>query len=511
MKVSRCVKPPGFGEPVDVQVHSFSDASEKGLGQVSYLRLVNASGQVHVSFLMAKARVAPIKVMSIPRLELTAAVISVNVSSMLTKELAYDSNEQFFHTDSSVVLGYVNNDARRFHTYVGNRVQRIRDLSEPNQWYHVAGNKNPADKASRGLTPKELTDDEEWLHGPDFLWDEKVTLSNPESVGKLQPGDVEVKREKTSVLISDIRSREHPPNILELDRFKNSSSLQGLKKGIACIQRVVKKLERKKEAGKKDGDTADVRISVDQLRRAEVVILRSLQFHYFGDEIRILRNMQHDEDQRDERTRIRSRNQMIKATSSLYKLDPFLDNDGLVRIGGRLHKATMPFEEKHPVVIPKNSHITTLLIQHYHSKVQRHQGRGMTHNAIRQAGYWIINGRSAVFNFIARCVKCRKLRAPTAIQKMSDLPEERVNPTTPFTYTGMDVFGPWLIKEGRKQLKRWGLIFTCLASRAVHIETLNTMETDSFINGLRRFISRRERFGNYVQIKVLILWEQETN
>ena len=116
MKVSRCVKPPGFGEPVDVQVHSFSDASEKGLGQVSYLRLVNASGQVHVSFLMAKARVAPIKVMSIPRLELTAAVISVNVSSMLTKELAYDSNEQFFHTDSSVVLGYVNNDARRFHT-----------------------------------------------------------------------------------------------------------------------------------------------------------------------------------------------------------------------------------------------------------------------------------------------------------------------------------------------------------------------------------------------------------
>ncbi len=100
--------------------------------------------------------------------------------------------------------------------------------------------------------------------------------------------------------------------------------------------------------------------------------------------------MQHDEDQRDERTRIRSRNQMIKATSSLYKLDPFLDNDGLVRIGGRLHKATMPFEEKHPVIIPKNSHITTLLIQHYHSKVQRHQGRGMTHNAIRQAGYWII-------------------------------------------------------------------------------------------------------------------------
>ena len=168
--------------------------------------------------------------------------------------------------------------------------------------------------------------------------------------------------------------------------------------------------------------------------------------------------------QHNERERTRSRNQRIKASSSLYRLDPFLDNEGILRVGGRLHKATTPFDEKHPAIIPKSSHITTLLIRQVHGEVQRHQGRGMTHNAIRQAGYCIINGRSAMFKLIAKCVNCRKLRGATGVQKMAILPEERVKPSPPFTYTGMDVFGPWMIKEGRKQLKRWGLIFTCLQS-----------------------------------------------
>ena len=109
----------------------------------------------------------------------------------------------------------------------------------------------------------------------------------------------------------------------------------------------------------------------------------------------------------------------------------------------------------------------------------------MTHNAIRQAG------RSVVSHIIAKCVICRKLRGRFQEQKMSDLPPERLTPAPPFTYTGMDVFGPFYIKEGRKELKRWGLIFTCLASCAIHLESLNAMTTDSFLNALRRFINRR--------------------
>ncbi|KAK3724592.1 hypothetical protein QZH41_006356 [Actinostola sp. cb2023] len=132
VKIPRCVKPQGFGTPVKTEIHSFSDASDNGLGQVSYLRLANAKGEVHVSFLMAKSRVAPLKTISIPRMELTAAVISVNVANMLKSELDYNDLQCVYYTDSEIVIGYINNNARRFHVYVGNRIQHIRDRTNPN-------------------------------------------------------------------------------------------------------------------------------------------------------------------------------------------------------------------------------------------------------------------------------------------------------------------------------------------------------------------------------------------
>ena len=152
VKLNRCVKPPGFGSPVQAEVHSFSDARESGIGQVSYLRTVNSKGEVHVSFLIAKSRVAPIKPISIPRMELTAAVVSVNVTKMLQSELDYENLRSVYYTDSEVVIGYISNEARRFHVYVGNRVQHIRDRSDPEQWHHVPEKDNPVDEASRSLT-----------------------------------------------------------------------------------------------------------------------------------------------------------------------------------------------------------------------------------------------------------------------------------------------------------------------------------------------------------------------
>lgn len=174
-------------------------------------------------------------------------------------------------------------------------------------------------------------------------------------------------------------------------------------------------------------------------------------------------------------------------------MDPFIDENGLVRVGGRIRQAAFPLELKHPRILPKRSHITDLIIVHFHQKVACHQGRGITHNAVRQAGYWIVNGRSTVSRAISKCVICRRFRGRPLTQKMSDLPEERVTETAPFHYSGMDFFGACFIyiKEGRKTLKQYGLLFTCLASRAVHLETLNSMEADSFISGLRRFINRR--------------------
>ena len=134
--------------------------------------------------------------------------------------------------------------------------------------------------------------------------------------------------------------------------------------------------------------------------------------------------------------------------------------------------------------------MTKLIIKHYH-ECTKHQGKGMTLNEIRSRGYWIIGGSSAVNTVIASCVTCRKLRGPVIEQRMADLPEDRLESAPPFTYCAADYFGPFVVKEKRKEIKRYGVISTCMASRAIHLEIANSLDTDSFLNAFRRFTSRR--------------------
>jgi len=486
LKFSRCLKPPGFGTPVSTEIHSFSDASDTGIGQVSYLRLTNAENEHHVSFLMGKSRVAPLKPISIPRLELTAAVMSVNVTSMLSSELNIADVSSTYHTDSEIVLGYINNDARRFHVYVSNRVQHIRDRSSPDQWHHVAGKDNPADEASRGLTAKELIENQRWFNGPDFLQQASPIGLNEQSNFELDPTDDEV-RKHAAVALSIKSNEQRFPGTLEPERFQHISSLDRLVLAIVRIQRMIESRRPNKQYNWRPKEGVP---SVNELQQARLVIVQSVQRSHFQPIIDTLSTLEGNETNFENCLNARKRNATIKPTSNLYKLDPFLDDKGTIRVGGRLKNSSSPFEVKHPTLMPKDDHVTVLLVRHYHHGEQ-HQGYGITHNAIRQAGYHIINGRSVVSSTIAKCVLCRKQRGKFQEQKMSDLPPERVEPSPPFTYSGMDVFGPFMIKEGRKELKRWGLIFTCLASRAIHLESLNSMSTESFINALRRFIARR--------------------
>ena len=161
-----------------------------------------------------------------------------------------------------------------------------------------------------------------------------------------------------------------------------------------------------------------------------------------------------------------------------------------MRVGGRIKRANLPAATKHPVILPRKSPITDLLMRFCHGKVN-HTGRGITQNELRQRGYWIVGGSSAVSNCISQCVICRKLRRHLETQKMSDLPIDRVEPSPPFSYCAVDFFGHFLIKERRSEVKRYGVIFTCMASRSVHLETANSLSTSSFMNALSRFLSRR--------------------
>lgn len=214
------------------------------------------------------------------------------------------------------------------------------------------------------------------------------------------------------------------------------------------------------------------------LRAAELLIIHVIQHEAFLDEIIALKS-----------------GQTVLKTSPIYDLDPYLDDTGLLRIGGRLRRSNLTTQEKNPIIIPKKSHVATLLIDHFHKEV-KHQGRLFTEGAIRSAGYWIIGCRRQVNSYLRRCVICKKLRGKQQQPKMADLAEVRLQPAPPFSFVGVDVFGPWGVvtrntRGVKAQAKRWAVIFTCLVIRAVHIEVLEEMSSSSFVNALRRFVALR--------------------
>ena len=158
IKVPRCYKPDDFCQIKLAELHNFSDASGKGYGQCSCLRLTDDSGRIHCSLAMLKSRVTPLEQIIVPRLELTPALVNAIVGNSLLKELDYDQIDEIYWTDSRVVLGYIFNNARRFHTFVSNRIQQIRDLTSVDQWRYIATKFNQADVASRGLDAHHLFD-----------------------------------------------------------------------------------------------------------------------------------------------------------------------------------------------------------------------------------------------------------------------------------------------------------------------------------------------------------------
>ena len=180
----------------------------------------------------------------------------------------------------------------------------------------------------------------------------------------------------------------------------------------------------------------------------------------------------------------------------LAPLAPFVDEDGVMRVGGRLRLADCPEGTKHPVLLPKKSRFTELVLSHHH-EATKHQGFGITSSFIRQAGLHIVNATRYIKSWVARCVPCRKLRAALHRPQMADLPPDRLCVSPPFTNVGVDVFGPFLIQTGIRtrrtqgSKKIWAALFTCLVSRAVHIELMPLMDAPTFINALRRFVAIR--------------------
>ena len=452
------------------ELHVFADASSIGYGAVVYQRTFDSKDPVNVviSFMIGKSRLAPIKMVTIPKLELNAAVTGIKLATMMKYELdGVDSIT--YYTDSTTVLHYIQNDKKRWPVFVANRVQLIRNFSDPAEWHYVSSDLNPADDASRGISVEELLNESVWLKGPDFLHDQnKQDFASNESELEVHEVAVQVSQAKTDAVHYLIHY---------------FSSWQRLKMAVAVFSKV-KCILRDRVRAKQDPsitrDHASYTIKVSDIEQAETQILQWLHLAYFQKEINDLSN---------------DLNNSVAKSSPLRSLDPFIEN-GILRVGGRLRHANLDNAIKHPVILPRKSHITSLVIDHMHKRLG-HAGRNHVLSELRQT-YWIISANSAVRNAIYQCVTCRKLRGPSGEQKMADLPTCRVDDTAPpFTSTGVDYFGPFIIHERRKNVKQYGVLFTCLASRAIHIEIAESLDTDSFLNALRRFVARR---GNIRQL-----------
>ena len=448
--IPRCYKIKSLENPFTIQLHNFADASRLGYAAVSYLRFVDEKGVIHCCFVMGKTRNAPIREWTIPRLELQAAVLAARLSKLILQELDLNVDQTFFWSDSMTSLQYIKNETRRFQTFVANRVTEIHETSSPEQWHHIPGVLNPADDGSRGVGAQYFHTECRWWSGPKFLWEPEQTWPNV-PVEDLQDDDMEIRKTQT------VMSASNDPL---LQRY---SSWSRLLRVMSWVLRFAKRVPEYLKS---------TTLKLVELHRASQEIIRLVQRQHFQEEYLCLKE-----------------GKQVKRQSKLANLSPVLVDD-VIRVGGRIHRAPITFEAAHPMILPKSHHVSELIVRYYHH-VLGHAGREHVLSTIRQY-FWILRGRSLVRQVLSSCVSCRRRHAPPLQQVMADLPKERLVPyQPPFTYTGLDFFGPFYVKRGRSTVKVYGCIFVCFNSRAVHIEDVSSLETDTFIQALVRFISVR--------------------
>ncbi|XP_052799499.1 uncharacterized protein LOC128231119 [Mya arenaria] len=312
--------------------------------------------------------------------------------------------------------------------------------------------------ATRGVTSEDLPESK-WLKGTRHALKDSDTSRDISKFPLVLPEEYKEVR----TLKTDFNKRCS----LGCERFKRFSSWTAVVRAISLIQNRLRTLSAEQT----------LRDSVYIRELAQLAVIQALQHEIFAEEIRALTN-----------------NRQLAKNSQIRNLSPYLDKDGILRVGGRLNNSQLNSTVKTPIIIPRH-HLSMLLVRHFHEKTC-HQGRQLTEGAVRNGGFWILGSKRQVASCIHNCLQCRRSRTKLETPRMADLPSDRLNPTPPFTNVGIDVFGPWQIttrrtRGGQANSKRWALMFTCLVVRAVHIELLEEMTSSCFINALRRFCALR--------------------
>lgn len=435
------------------ELHGFCDASKSGYGACIYLRTKNENGLFSVNLICAKSRVAPLKTITIPRLELCGAVLLSNLLTKVKNHINLPIQQCYYWTDSTIVLSWLKGNAVDWKVFVAHRVSEIQSLTDINQWHHVTSNNNPADILSRGITPAKLLNATIWWHGPPYLLSEHLPLLDT----FIQNQDIP---ERKIVMVT--------VNVPELPVFTRFSSFVKLQRVIGYCLRFINNC-RNQPSNKSN------HLSCKELRDSTIIIIRYIQRREFATEYCNLRS-----------------GAAMTNNSSLQPLKPFMDENLLIRVGGRLRHAPISYQQKFPIILPKH-HVTQLLIKLEHER-QLHSGPTGTLCALRQK-YWPLSARNQIRKIIHQCIPCFRAKPRNANPIMGDLPPNRFNTTRPFYNCGIDYLGPISVKEGfkrsRRTFKTYVALFVCFATKAIHLELVGDLTTDCFLNALKRFISRR--------------------
>lgn len=452
------------GTITSVQIHGFADASIRGYGCCAYIRTVNDNAEIASNLLCSKSRVAPLKQISLPRLELCASLLLSRLLKKIISAMDLNINEIHLYSDSMVVLHWIHAPSSKWKVFVANRVTEIQQNTSQAKWHHIKSQDNPADILSRGCLPSKLQNYNHWWLGPKWLLQDSSfwPLDNFSIHNSNAPDECLIEERKT-IKFSLISTKP-------VDLSENFSSITRLTRVFSYCFRFLHNIKTKLS------DRNFSVLSTKELNDTLYFFLRQSQRVHFNSEFKDLQNNRH-----------------ISNQSKLVSLNPFLDDKGLICVGGRLEHSHLSFHSRHQIILHPHAHITKLIIEGEHLRLL-HAGVQSTHHSLRQR-FWIVNGKAAVRSVIRKCVKCLRFSAKRQTQMLGQLPSSRVTPARAFSRCAVDYGGPILIRHGGQKsktlTKSYISLFICMTTKAIHLELVSDLTSDAFIAALKRFISRR--------------------
>jgi len=446
------------GTQLGVQCHlcGFCDASEKGYSAVVYLRLVNHPGPPVISLLGAKTKMAPLKASTIPRLELCAAVLlarwMVRIKTALNLKIRIV--ETYAWSDSTTVLSWLKVPHEKFKVFVLNRIHKVTTLLPDCHWDYIPSANNPADCASRGIFPTELVNHKLYWDGPDILYREVLDGPVPGPDINVE-GLPELKTQLPATLVTNSNTPTEP------EWYARFSSYSHMLRVVSYMYRFIHVCRHQTHRSSF--------LTRAELDHAAVAVAKYAQRVTFGN---VFSDLLH--------------NRPI-GSKPVARLRPFIDQRGLICVGGRLSNADLPETQKHPILLGKLSHLSTLLIRHWH-EVTGHGGPRILTSLINRT-YWILSLNTLIRSVLCKCVTCVRLASVNSQPIMSDLPTSRVSKCYPFSRVGIDFAGPLVMTEHRlrkaHQFKIYIAVFVCFTVKAVHLEYVSDLTTDAFLAALQ--------------------------